>query len=200
MRNVDALMDAVILQRADHFEAGAVADVRQPRIPVAAEIALQNAAVAGAVEHRAPGFQFPHALRRFLGVQLRHAPVVQVLPAAHGIGEMDAPVVAIVHVAHGRGHAAFGHHRVRLAQQRFRRPRRLCTPAAEASIAARSPAPPAPTTSTSFVRLILGHLEDSPVVPDSHGAQAHIQVGEAHENMLHQAHSMCRRLRQLTQS
>ena len=117
---IDALMNAVILQRADHFETGAVAHVRQARIAMAAEIALQNAAVLGAIEHRAPGFQFAHARRRFFGVQLRHAPVVQILAAAHGVGEMDAPVVAIVHVAHGRGHSAFGHHRVRLAQQRFR--------------------------------------------------------------------------------
>ena len=116
---IDALMDAVILQRADHFEARAVAHVRQARVAMAAEIALQNFPVLGAIEHRAPGFQFAHARRRFLGVQLGHARIVQILAAAHGVGEMDAPVVAIVDVAHGRRHAAFGHHRVRLAQQRF---------------------------------------------------------------------------------
>ena len=115
----DALMDAVILQRADHFQAGAVADVGQARITMAAEIALQNPAVLGAVEHRAPGFQFADAVRRFLGVQFGHAPVVEVLAAAHGVGEMDAPVVAVVDVAQRRRHAAFGHDGVRLAQQRF---------------------------------------------------------------------------------
>ncbi len=61
--NIDALVDAVILQRADHFQAGAVADVRQARIAVAAEIALQDSAVLGAVEHGAPGFQLAHAIR-----------------------------------------------------------------------------------------------------------------------------------------
>ena len=40
---VDAFVNAVILQRADHFEAGAIAHVREARIAVAAEIALQNA-------------------------------------------------------------------------------------------------------------------------------------------------------------
>ena len=60
---IDALMDAVILQRADHLEAGAVAHVRQARIAMAAEIALQNVAVLGAIEQRAPGFQFAHARR-----------------------------------------------------------------------------------------------------------------------------------------
>ena len=114
------VMDAVILQRADHLQAGAVAHVRQPRITMAAKIALQNSAVLGAIEQRAPGFQFAHARRRFLGVQLGHAPVVQILAAAHGVGEMDAPVVAVVHVAHRRRHATLGHHGVRFAEQRFR--------------------------------------------------------------------------------
>ncbi len=68
---------------------------------------------------RAPGFQFAHAVGRFLGVQFGHAPVVQVLAAAHGIGEMDAPVIAVVHVGQGGGNAALGHHGVRFAEQRF---------------------------------------------------------------------------------
>ena len=100
------LMDAVILQGADHFQAGAVADVRQARIAVAAEIALEDPAVARAVEYRAPGLEFPHAFRRFLRMQLGHAPVVHVLPAAHGVGEVNAPAVAVVDVAHRRGHSA----------------------------------------------------------------------------------------------
>ena len=48
----------VILQRADQFEAGAVADVREAWIAMAAEIALKNSAVGGAIEDRAPCFQF----------------------------------------------------------------------------------------------------------------------------------------------
>ena len=112
-------VDAVILQRADHLEAGAVAHVREARIAMAAEVALQNAAVLGAVEQRAPGFQFAHAIRRFLGVQFGHAPVVQILAAAHGVGEVDAPVIAVVDIAERRGDAAFGHHGVRFAEQRF---------------------------------------------------------------------------------
>src|SRR5256885_12007473 len=58
-----------------------VADVREARIPMAAEIALQNASVGRAVEHRAPRFQFMNPRRRFLGVQLGHAPIVEILPA-----------------------------------------------------------------------------------------------------------------------
>ena len=106
-------------KRADHFQAGAVADVREARITVAAEIALENFAVLRAVKHRAPGFEFVDARRRFLRVEFGHAPVVDVLAAAHGVGEMDVPVVAVVHVAHRRRHAALGHDGVRLAEQRF---------------------------------------------------------------------------------
>ena len=109
-----AAVDAVILQGADHLEAGAVAHVGEPRIAMAAEIALQDAAVLGAVEQRAPGFQFAHAVGRFLGVQFGHAPVIQILAAAHGVGEMDPPVIAIVHIGQGRRNAAFGHHSVAL--------------------------------------------------------------------------------------
>ena len=86
---------------------------------MAAEVALKNPAVLGAVEERAPCLEFAHAFRRFFGVQLRHAPVVEILPAAHGIGEMHAPVVAIVDIGQSRGNAAFGHHGVRFAEQRF---------------------------------------------------------------------------------
>src|SRR5262249_31486305 len=83
------------------------------------------------------------------------------------------------------------------------------TPAAEASMAARSPAPPAPITITSCscvsksiislklsahsrqlsadsyqafavsCRLIADSSNDAQVAPDAHGAQANVQVGEA---------------------
>ena len=117
--HLDALVYAVVLQRADHFQPGAVAHVRQPGVFVPAEVALQDATVRGAIEQRAPRLQFAHALRRLLGVQLGHAPVVHVLAAAHGVGEMHLPIVARVHVRQGRGDAALGHHRVGLAEQRF---------------------------------------------------------------------------------
>ena len=109
-------MDAVILQSADHFKAGAIADVGQTGIAMAPEIALENASVLGAIEQRAPGFQFAHTVGRFFGVQFSHAPVVEVLAAAHGVGEMDAPVIAIVDVGEGGGDSAFGHHGVGFAE------------------------------------------------------------------------------------
>jgi len=114
-----AQIDGVVLQSANQLKTSSVAHVSQPGVAMAAEIALQDLAVGRAVEHCAPRFEFAHPIGRFLGVQLRHAPVVDVLAAAHGVGEMHFPVVAVVHVAHGRGHAAFSHHGVGLAEQRL---------------------------------------------------------------------------------
>ena len=116
---VAPLWIAVILQRPDQLEAGAIADVREARIAMPAEVALQDAAVRRAVEDGAVALQLAHAIRRFPGVQLRHPPVVHVLAAAHRVGEVDLPVVAIVDVAERRGHAALGHHGVRLAEERL---------------------------------------------------------------------------------
>ena len=109
--------DDLLLERADQFEAGAVAHVREARVAVATEVALEDLAVLGAVEERAPLLELPDAVRRLLGVQFGHAVVVEVLAAAHGVAEVDHPVVLVVDVAHGGGHAAFGHDGVGLAEQ-----------------------------------------------------------------------------------
>ena len=111
--------DDLLLQGADDLQAGAVADVGQPRVGVAAEVALADPAVLGAVEQRAVGLQLPHPVGRLLGVQLGHPPVVEELSAAHGVAEVDLPVVLRVGVAHRGRAATLGHHRVGLAEQRL---------------------------------------------------------------------------------
>ncbi len=113
--DVDPLVNAVVLQGADHFQPGAIADMGEARIFVAAKIPLQNAAVLRAIEDRAPGLEFAHPRGRFLGVQFGHPPIVDVLPAAHGVGEMDLPVIAVVHVGERGRDPAFGHHGMRFA-------------------------------------------------------------------------------------
>ena len=173
-------VNAVVLQGANHFEAGAVANVSEAWIAMAAEIPLENFAVFGAVEKRAPRFEFAHALRRFFGVQLSHAPVIEVLAATHRIGEMDAPVVAIIDVGESGGDAAFGHHGVGFAQQRFahyphfRAGSRGFDGGAQAC-AARS-------DHQDIVRepLEFRHLQDSPVMPDADGTEADIEIGKPH--------------------
>ena len=117
--HVEAHLHAAILKRSNHLETGAVAHVAQPFVGVSAESALQNLPVIGAIEERAPVFELAHAVGGFLRVNLRHAPVVEHLPATHGVAEMGAPIVRSIHVGHGRGNAAFGHYRMCFAEQRF---------------------------------------------------------------------------------
>ena len=111
--------DDLLLQGADEFEAGAVADVGQARVLVAAEVALADLAVLGAVEQRAVGLELPDPGGRLLGVQFGHSPVVEELAAAHRVAEVNLPVVVAVDVAHAGRDAAFGHDGVRLAEQRL---------------------------------------------------------------------------------
>ncbi len=109
--------DDPLLEGADQLQARTVADVGEPGVLVAAEVALADLAVLGAVEQRAPGLQLPDAVGGLLGVQLGHPPVVEELPAAHGVTEVHHPVVVGIDVAHGRGGPALGHDRVGLAEQ-----------------------------------------------------------------------------------
>ena len=113
------MVDAVILQGADHLQPGPVTDVSEPRIAVAAEVSLQDAAVLRPVEESAPGFELQRPRGRLLGMDLGHLGVAQVLAATQGVGDVDLPVVPLVHVADRGRHAALGHHRMRLAEQRL---------------------------------------------------------------------------------
>ena len=126
--HLDPRLDRPVLERADHLEPGAIAYVGQPGIAVTAEVALEDAAVRGAVEQGAPLLELEHPLRGLLGVDLCHAPVAEHLAAPHGVPEVDPPVVLRVDVGQRRGDPALGHHGVRLAEQRLahhRRPRAL---------------------------------------------------------------------------
>ena len=114
---VDAPVDAVILQRPDHLEPCAVADVGEARVAVAPEVPLQDAAILRAVEQGPPGLKLQRPLRRLLGVDLGHLRVAQVLAAPQRVRDVDLPVVALVHVADSGRHSALGHHRMRLAEQ-----------------------------------------------------------------------------------
>src|ERR1041384_5232552 len=106
-------MDGMLLKRANHFQSSAVANVSQARIPMAAEITLQNQTFFGAVEKRAPFLELEHAIGRLLSVNLSHAPIVEQLATAHGVAKMNPPVILGVNIAHRRRDAAFGHHGMR---------------------------------------------------------------------------------------
>src|SRR2546430_1383844 len=94
--HLDAPVDAVILKRADHLQACAISNVREARIFVSPEIALQNSSILRAVEERAPSFQLANAIRGFLCVELCHPPVVKILPAAHGVGKVHLPIISLI--------------------------------------------------------------------------------------------------------
>jgi hypothetical protein len=153
-------VDAVLLERADHLEARAIADVREARVLVTAEVALEDPPVGRAVEERAPLLELLHAVGRLHRVELRHPPLVEVAAPLHRVAEVDLPVVLRLDVAERRGDAPFGHHGVGLAEERLADEAHAEPHRRLASIAARSPAPPAPMTSTScscvsyFVSLI----------------------------------------------
>src|SRR5678815_2974953 len=115
--HIDSAMNPVILQGADHFQAGEIADVREARIFMAAKIPLQTPTVLCSIENRAPSLKFAHTRGRLPSVQLRHSPIVDVLTSAHRVGEVHFPTIAVVDVTECSGDSAFGHHGVRLAKQ-----------------------------------------------------------------------------------
>src|SRR5215471_4541285 len=113
-------MDSMVLQCADHLEAGAVPDMRQPGIAMPTEITLEDPPIVCTIEKGTPCFQFADACRCFLGMQLSHPPITQVLAAAHGVGKVNAPTIPVVHIPHCSRYATLGHDGVRLAEKGLR--------------------------------------------------------------------------------
>jgi hypothetical protein len=109
----------MILKRPDHFEAGPVTYVRQPRIGMTAKVPLKDPAILRSIEEGAPRFQLADTLRRLARVKLRHPPAIYILAAAHRIREMHLPTVAFVDIGEGGSDPSFGHHRVGFAEKRF---------------------------------------------------------------------------------
>ena len=110
-------MDAALLQGSDDLQTGGIAHVGETGEGVASEVSLVDDLRGRAVEHRTPLLEFPHAVGRLLRVKFSHPPVGEVLAALHRVMEVDLPAVTVVRVGEGRGAAAFGHDRVRLAEQ-----------------------------------------------------------------------------------
>jgi hypothetical protein len=154
---VETQMDSMVLKGADHLQTGAVAHMREPRIPMAAEIPLQNSTIAGAIKKRAPGLQFTHARWSLLGMQLRHSPVIQVLTAAHGVGKVNTPAVPVVHISHCRGYATLGHDGVCFAEKRFRNDRGLHTGGRDLDGSPQTGSPGSNDQNVMLMRDVLAH-------------------------------------------
>jgi hypothetical protein len=86
---------------------------------MAPKIPLENSTVGSAIKECAPGLKFPHACRSFLGMELGHPPVTQILTAAHGVGEVNAPAVTVVNITHRGSYTALGHNGVCFAEKRL---------------------------------------------------------------------------------
>ena len=153
----DPLVHGVLLERADHLQPGPVADVGQPRVAMSAEVALEDQPVLRPVEEGAPLLQLQHPGRRLLGVELRHAPVVEELPSAHRVAEVDLPVVLGPDVAQGGGDASLGHHRVGLAEERLADQRRVSALGGGLDGGAQARSAGADDQDVVLVRLVLGH-------------------------------------------
>ncbi len=178
---MDPLVDAVILERADHLEAGAVPRVRETRIAMPAEVSLEDASVLRAIEDGAPRLELAHAIGRFLRVELGHAPLVQVLPATHRVGEVHLPRIAIVDVPERRRHTAFGHDRVRLPEEALAHHTDVHAGRGSFDRRAETRATGANHQNVVLMRFELGHDQTiswkSWNTPDA--AHAHVEVAEA---------------------
>ena len=117
--DLDAQLGDAILQTANHFQAGAVADMAESPIRMGAKRTLQDATIGGPVEDCPVGLEFVDTFRGLASMQLGHPPVIDQLSAAHRVLEVDLPIVIRVDVAQRGGDATFGHDRVGLAQQRL---------------------------------------------------------------------------------
>jgi hypothetical protein len=115
--DVQAEVYSMVLQSADHLQASPVTHMRQPRIPMTTEVPLQDLAIGGPIEDRAPRLQLADTRWRLFGVQLGHAPTVQVLASTHRVREVDAPVISVVDVRKRGCDSAFRHYGMRFAKQ-----------------------------------------------------------------------------------
>ena len=151
---VDAELDAVLEQRLQDHVAGAVGGVAGPAhrrlavvAGVAAEAALVDLAVGRAVERQAHVLEVEDRVDRLLREDLGGILVDEVVAALDGVEGVPLPGV-LFDVGERRGHAALRRARVGAGRVELRDDRRAW-PSGPASIAARIPAPPAPTMTTS---------------------------------------------------
>ena len=153
VEELDALLDAVLVQGLQDHVAGAVGRVAGAAhgglavvAGVAAEAALVDPALGRAVERQAHLLQVEHRVDGFLAHDLGGVLVDQVVAALDGVEGVPLPVV-FLDVGQRGAHAALGRAGVRAGRVELGEhggAGRLVD-----SMAARIPAPPAPTMTTS---------------------------------------------------
>ena len=108
-KDIDALMDAAILQR----EGSSPSRCGRRRERAADKCGRRSFAAGcppspGAIEDGPPLLQFTHSVGSFLSMYLRHAPLIEIFAALHGVAKVGLPTVASVGTGERRGDAAFG--------------------------------------------------------------------------------------------
>jgi hypothetical protein len=126
-QEIDALMNTVILKGPNHFQTGTVTDMRKSWVFVPSKVTLEYSTVLCPIEQGAPFLEFTNTIWSLPGVQFCHTPVVEILPPAHRVREVDLPVVTVIDMTHRGRHATFRHYRMGLAEQRFAQDSDLCS-------------------------------------------------------------------------
>src|SRR5437879_1177206 len=176
--HIDPLVYAVVLKGADHFEARAIANVSETRVPKSSEVSLKNISLARSIENSTPRLQLAHTCGRLFRVEFGHTPVVHVLAPAHRVGKMNFPVVGGIDRTQRCRDAALGHDGMRLPEKRFADQPDGDSASRSFDRRAESSATGANNKHVVFEFLIFGHLNDSPVRPDTHRAKPHVYVGK----------------------
>ena len=198
--DVDALVDAVVLQRADHLEAGAVADVREARIRWPPKLRCRIRPSVRAVEDARPR---PRARARGRAPPCACSSAMRQLltywPPRIVSAKWTFQLSRSSTLAERRGDAALGHDGVRLAEQR---------------LADQADRDAGRGGLDGGAQPGAAGADDEDVVLDASGYSAMLRGSSSRsrrpsstagrrgrrtrpQNRLHQAQSMCRRLRQL---
>ena len=92
---------------------------------------------------------------------------------------MHFPIIPVIDIGERGRDAAFGHHRVRLAEQAFANHANGNASSGSFNCRAQSGAAAANNENVVLKSFVVGHrLHNSPIVPDPHRAQTHVKIGE----------------------
>jgi hypothetical protein len=117
--DVNAFVNASLLERTNDFETSSVTNVCKAWEGVATEVSLIDQEFGCSIEHSAPLFEFSDSIWCFLGMEFSHAPVSKPLASLHGVMEVNLPTVAWICVLKSCSTATFGHDGVSLAEERL---------------------------------------------------------------------------------
>ena len=117
--DVNAFVNASLLECTDDFEPCSVTNVSESRESMATKVALIDQEFWCSIEDSAPLFEFSDSIWCFLSMEFSHAPVCEPFASFHGVMEVNLPAVSRVGVGECCGTTALGHDRVCFPEQRF---------------------------------------------------------------------------------